>query len=209
MFNLEQSIAEWRRRMLAAGVKNSNVLDELENHLREDVEKQVREGSSVQQAFEAATRQIGQANVLKTEFVKAKSHFRFWGDSKSARTDCILGVLWLAGCSLSFNTLCRQSIPPHSPGTSPDTAFELMNGLGAFIYAAGILGSIFLLRGAEWGRSIVRMIALVLVIACVAHILTFSMPVAWRVWCGIVAIFGLVSIWLLNSPKHINPKAAK
>jgi len=50
MFNLEQSIAEWRRQMLAAGVKNPNVLDELEIHLREDVEKQMREGSGAQQA---------------------------------------------------------------------------------------------------------------------------------------------------------------
>jgi hypothetical protein len=105
MFNLNQAIAEWRRQMLAAGVKNPNVLDELESHLREDVEKQVREGSSARQAFEVAARNIGQANVLQTEFTKAKGFFGFWGGNKSARTNRILGVLWLAGCSWSFNTI--------------------------------------------------------------------------------------------------------
>jgi len=95
MFNLEQSIAEWRRQMLAAGVKNPNVLDELEIHLREDVEKQMREGSGAQQAFEAATRQIGHADVLQTEFSKVVGFFSLWGRNKSSKTEFILGVL---GC---------------------------------------------------------------------------------------------------------------
>jgi len=70
MFNLEQSISDWRRRMLAAGVKNPNVLDELESHLREDVERQIQSGSSAEQAFEAAVQRIGQAGSLKREFAK-------------------------------------------------------------------------------------------------------------------------------------------
>ncbi len=37
MFNLEQSIAEWRQQMLAAGPKNPTPLNELESHLREDM----------------------------------------------------------------------------------------------------------------------------------------------------------------------------
>ena len=37
MFDLEQSIAEWRRQMLAAGIKTPVPLEELEIHLREDI----------------------------------------------------------------------------------------------------------------------------------------------------------------------------
>ena len=37
MFNLDQSITEWRRQMLAAGIKTPALLDELESHLRDDV----------------------------------------------------------------------------------------------------------------------------------------------------------------------------
>jgi hypothetical protein len=70
MFNLEEKIADWRRRMLDAGVKTPNVLDELESHLREDVEQQMHSGVNAQQAFEIAVAQIGQAGPLKREFAK-------------------------------------------------------------------------------------------------------------------------------------------
>ncbi len=71
MFDLEQSIAEWRNQMIAAGIETPVPLEELEIHLREAVENQMQAGLSAQQAFEATVRQIGQAGVLKTEFAKA------------------------------------------------------------------------------------------------------------------------------------------
>ncbi|MGO8701803.1 MAG: permease prefix domain 1-containing protein [Limisphaerales bacterium] len=70
MFNLEQAISEWRWGMLAAGVKNPNVVDELESHLREDVARQVQSGESAEQAFESAVRRVGQASLLSGEFAK-------------------------------------------------------------------------------------------------------------------------------------------
>jgi len=69
-FNLDQAIAEWRRQMLAAGVKAPVPLDELESHLREDIEQQMRSGLSPQQSFETAVRRIGEAHALETEFAK-------------------------------------------------------------------------------------------------------------------------------------------
>ncbi len=70
MFNLDQAVAEWRRQMLAGGVKHFDVLDELESHLREDVEERVHAGSNAQQAFEKAVQTIGQAAALECEFGK-------------------------------------------------------------------------------------------------------------------------------------------
>jgi hypothetical protein len=70
MFDLEQSIEEWRRQMLSAGIKTPVPLEELESHLRDDVEQQVRSGSSAQQAFEIAVGRIGQAKSLRMEFKK-------------------------------------------------------------------------------------------------------------------------------------------
>jgi hypothetical protein len=70
MFNLEQAISEWRRHMLAAGVKDPDVVDELESHLREDVARQVQSGESAEHAFEAAVQRVGQASLLKREFAK-------------------------------------------------------------------------------------------------------------------------------------------
>jgi hypothetical protein len=70
MLSLEDTIAEWRRQMLAAGIKTPVPLDELESHLRDEAEQQMRSGFSAQQAFETAVRQLGQASRLKTEFEK-------------------------------------------------------------------------------------------------------------------------------------------
>ena len=54
MFNLDEAIAEWRRKMDAGGVKAPVPLDELESHLREDLEQRMQSGANAEQAFEAA-----------------------------------------------------------------------------------------------------------------------------------------------------------
>jgi len=73
MFDLEQSITEWRRQMLAAGIKTPVPLEELEGHLRDDTEQQVQSGVDPQQAFEAAVKRLGQADPLTKEFAKEPS----------------------------------------------------------------------------------------------------------------------------------------
>jgi hypothetical protein len=70
MFNLEQSISEWRGQMLSAGVKNPDIVDELESHLREDLARRVQSGESEEQAFEGAVQGVGPASLLKHEFAK-------------------------------------------------------------------------------------------------------------------------------------------
>ncbi len=70
MFNLERAITEWRRQMLAAGIKTPEALKELQTHLRDDVEHQIRSGLSVEQAFDTAVQQLGSASELKAEFAK-------------------------------------------------------------------------------------------------------------------------------------------
>src|SRR6266850_1298158 len=78
MFNLEQSISEWRGQMLSAGVKNPDIVDELESHLREDCARRVQSGESEEQAFEGAVQGIGQASVLKHEFAKLSGKNGTW-----------------------------------------------------------------------------------------------------------------------------------
>jgi len=64
--------AEWRRRMIAAGIRQPSSLDELENHLREHVEQLTREGKTDEEAFDAAVERIGQIDLLTSEFAKAE-----------------------------------------------------------------------------------------------------------------------------------------
>ncbi|HUA69202.1 MAG TPA: hypothetical protein VMA13_11700 [Candidatus Saccharimonadales bacterium] len=70
MFSLEQSIADRRQQMLAAGIRTPAVLDELEIHLREEIERQIKLGSTWQRAFEIAVQKIGDTNMLKNEYKK-------------------------------------------------------------------------------------------------------------------------------------------
>jgi len=70
MFDLELAILDWRRQMLAADIKAPVPMDELEIHLREEIERQMKSGLSAQEAFEAASQRLGQAGVLKEEFAK-------------------------------------------------------------------------------------------------------------------------------------------
>ena len=75
MFNLEQSICEWRKQMLAAGIKTPVPLEELEIHLREEIERQVKSGLKEQKAFEISVQRIGQPKMLGQEFKKDKRTF--------------------------------------------------------------------------------------------------------------------------------------
>src|SRR5688572_4681025 len=70
MFDLELAISEWRRQMAASGIDSPEVIDELESHLRDDIEQQTRSEISEAHAFENAIRDVGQPGLLKTEFAK-------------------------------------------------------------------------------------------------------------------------------------------
>jgi hypothetical protein len=87
MFDLEPAIANWRQQMLAAGIQTPMPLEELESHLREAVEQQMRSGVNAQQAFETAVRQIGRARELKFEFKKTDN-------SIGARFAELTGIAW-------------------------------------------------------------------------------------------------------------------
>jgi len=70
MFELDQAIAEWRRKMAADGLKAPALLDELESHLQDDVERQVQSGAGVEPAFHTAVGRLGQPSALTNEFSK-------------------------------------------------------------------------------------------------------------------------------------------
>ena len=76
MFSLEQSIADWRKHMLAAGIKTPVPLDELENHLREEVQELVASGMEPQAALAASIKKIGLPSPLRAEFTKVDKESR-------------------------------------------------------------------------------------------------------------------------------------
>ena len=71
MRDLNEEIADWRRQMRLGGINTDALLDELESHLRDDIEQQMKSGLTAHQAFVIAVRRIGHARDLKTEFARA------------------------------------------------------------------------------------------------------------------------------------------
>jgi hypothetical protein len=70
MHNLEDSIAEWRKSMMAAATLSRESLDELENHLRENVDQLTRSGMTEPEAFQRAVTQLGGPSTIASEFQK-------------------------------------------------------------------------------------------------------------------------------------------
>lgn len=58
--------------MLAAGIKAPVPLEELEIHLREEIERQVKSGLGEQKAFEVSRLRIGRPEILGSEFKKSE-----------------------------------------------------------------------------------------------------------------------------------------
>jgi hypothetical protein len=90
MFDLKKSIAKWRQQMLTAGIKTPVPLEELEIHLREEIEQQIKSGLNEQKAFEIAVGKIGQANLLKQEFQKINPVDKMQRQKRIARISSIL-----------------------------------------------------------------------------------------------------------------------
>jgi len=73
MIDLEQSITEWRKQMLAAGIKMPVPLEELEIHLREEIERRTKLELSEQEIFNSAVQKIGRAHMIQNEFKKVEA----------------------------------------------------------------------------------------------------------------------------------------
>ncbi|HEX4119240.1 MAG TPA: cytochrome c biogenesis protein CcsA [Verrucomicrobiae bacterium] len=100
MFNLERAFSDWRRAMLAAGVKAPVPLEELESHLREDFLKLVSAGKPEAEAFQLAVSRLGNPASVRMEFDKIK---------RTPITPVKIGsTLWIAATILTAALLSRR-----------------------------------------------------------------------------------------------------
>jgi hypothetical protein len=106
MFNLNDAIGDWRKRMTAAGMISPALLDELESHLREEMERQLLAGAAAQDAFAIAVQRIGRPNALKREFDKLRVGRNGWvSDLKRALmvAVCIFATMTAFGVFLGMH----------------------------------------------------------------------------------------------------------
>jgi hypothetical protein len=70
MLEWQQHIVSWRRALADKIGPDANTLDELESHLRDEMDRLVRQGQAPEHAVLAAITKIGTAEKLATEFAK-------------------------------------------------------------------------------------------------------------------------------------------
>ena len=103
MRDLEKQIAEWRRKVAKTVGHRKNVLDELEAHLREEIERLVLAGSAPEDAFRSACDKIGVPAAVGSEFQKLALGWRAqWMPVKVAHAFVIFLALFL-GAVLIYN----------------------------------------------------------------------------------------------------------
>ncbi len=130
MFELESSIAEWRRQMLAAGVSNPELLNELESHLRDGIEDQMNKGTPAPQAFEEAARRLGPGLELHREFENATLN-----EAMKQKLRNILTITALLAIGMGFLLPQIAAWRVHVPGAVPHLTPFL---IGVAIFGCGI-----------------------------------------------------------------------
>jgi hypothetical protein len=140
MYNLEAAIEDWRKRMLAAGIKTPVPLEELENHLRDEIEQRVGTGATEELAFTWAVRHLGHAVELGAEFNKTNNQFM--------KQKIIIGVsiiFLLLGVITVLPALGKHN-QRNQTTLSPNTSFFSKPWAGDEVYGL-MLGTIFTTAG--------------------------------------------------------------
>ena len=139
MPELEQRIAEWRRRMQVAGIRTPGSLEELESHLREDIRSLMSAGESEARAFDAASSRMGDPKSLGREFNKVAG----------TRCGAVMIVSWLwAGLMLLMTVLMVWNLLVGKSSVLLLThVWAMTAGYGA-AFVAGVFGIYYI--GCRW-----------------------------------------------------------
>ncbi len=126
MFQLEESVRKWCATNLPEDCRQGERFDELEDHLRCEVERLQRAGLDQERAFVAATGRMGEAKMLMSEFAKDRSF---------------------------VSRLCALDRRLSDCGNTQDPALrKMVNRLTighAILWAAAMIATALLLRGTE------------------------------------------------------------
>jgi len=195
--NLEANITAWRQQMQVAGIQSPVPLEELEGHLREEIEAQVKLGMSEAEAFEVAVRNIGPARGLKAEFNQAEGSAGWLEADKATQINRVLGLLWMVYCVGSFWKLT------HGLGSgilSLDfqiTPLFMVAVLMDLIYLRGLVASVLLMGGVRRERRFILFLAILDAVGGVVVLLIKPFqPLSFA-----FTILGFMSIWLLWPPQ--------
>jgi len=131
MYNLDQQISEWREQMRVAGIKTPVPLEELESHLRDEIEQQSKAGRSEAEAFAAAVRTIGPARAVEGEFRKL-------ADGKDALRWRFIEIGFGLFASVIPLCLCFQVLYPPARSAADLTPGQQWSGILAMLTFAAL-----------------------------------------------------------------------
>lgn len=101
MRDLEQRIAAWRRSITKASSHRAELVQELEEHLREEIDCLRRSGAAEKDAFEMALAKLGSPAVIASECDKLSLPQRAWWPVNVARW-CAAAAVLVSGTLLIF-----------------------------------------------------------------------------------------------------------
>ena len=198
MFDLEKSIADWRKQMLAAGIKTPVPMEELEIHLREEIGQEVKSGLNESSAFHMAVQKVGPPRSLQLEFKKLGGGFiGLLGPNKTIRINRVLGLLWLVYCVGSFHKVTNGL---WSAAQLPDfrlTPLFWLAVLMDLIYFRGLIASIRLVAGVMRERRFILFLAILDALGGVAFLISHP----FQPLVCFYALAGFISIWLMWPPR--------
>jgi hypothetical protein len=186
MFDLEQSIAQWRRQMLSAGIKNPVPLEELEIHLREDVERGMRSGVAAQAAFEAAVQRMGQADGLKAEFKKA--------GKTNGYSRINHNLIYVTALTVFLITWQFLNLVP-TPGLDSRALAAYFQTGGGKNLGGGLMGMYTMFTGGGFERCSVGSLAM--------------LPVFLRPWAVALCLFYSLAAFLALCARILHPNAGR
>src|SRR5688572_10874778 len=107
MFDIDHAILEWRRQLARGGINSPDVLDELESHLRDDLQHEASHSASESQSFQNAVERLGQTGLLKTEFAKVSG----WRELQTRIQEAFLTLAGIPTLATNMNTTQPQPEP--------------------------------------------------------------------------------------------------
>jgi hypothetical protein len=137
MPELEQLIAQWRRGLLETTGCSAEVLDELESHLRDEIQQLVATGHTPEQALTLAAARLGNPRTLGAEFAKVAGPAP-WLPVRVATLGAIVLAAMLVGYLLGRCQDGRLTLllAAHVGAVTLGYSTSLLVGLLAFCYVA-------------------------------------------------------------------------
>ncbi len=145
MPNPEKQISDWRQAMAKASNHREELLDELEAHLRDEIDRLLRAGTSPDNVFQLALSNLGAPAAIAPEFDKLLLGARAqWLPVKLARI-FVIGLAVLVGALVVYKTAnARMTAVLATHVLSVTLGYSMMfiiGGLGILYVCARFLGA--------------------------------------------------------------------